>query len=50
MKKENEKDNYEDFECIVIDVLRPNKFQSAKSRAAAQDKIKYYDALATAHH
>ena len=30
MKKENEKDNYEDFERIAIDVLRPNKFQSAK--------------------
>jgi len=30
MKKENEKDNYEDFERFAIDVLRPNKFLSAK--------------------
>jgi hypothetical protein len=30
MKKDNEKDNYEDFERISIVVLRPNKFQLAK--------------------
>ena len=39
MKKENEKDNYEDFECIVIDVLRPNKFQSAKKPSGCEGSI-----------